>query len=514
MKESMNNPNEIKQEDNSEEEVVFEEVVENSKNKIIVKENFGGQPRTKEFYEKMRSYGEGILSNEEIYKKREEIETRLEEIVKDHDNAFINKKEQEKLEKELGKLDIKMKKRQDGDEEKFFSLKKERKGVGEEKKGVHGQENSTKKDEEEEIAEITSEKTLEENEEILTKSREALAREYAGLEEKKFGYFGDTRVSDPEYAQKIALIEDSHRNNLKKYRRSLLMKSGKREDVENIFLKTVANEASKLYDLKQQIRLENNKGNKVEQMKRGIKKTIEFYRKMPTKYKLAVSVGLLGSGFVAGAIGGATGGTILASVFVGKGIKKLFGGAVVAVAAEALIQQKQDKGEKKEVLDKFNGESLVPIINKKNVELDKKLFELEGEKHKKKVQRFALAGVAGALVGGGVVGRVLDLGWESHDAHNFYSGSVREDALREVVPETITVKPGDSIWKISENWLNDNGKLEGLNEKQKIYVTDFLKDRLIKGMENPDLIHPGDQIDFKNKFKPEDIDKVIKILQK
>jgi len=107
-----------------------------------------------------------------------------------------------------------------------------------------------------------------------------------------------------------------------------------------------------------------------------------------------------------------------------------------------------------------------------------------------------------------------DLDWESHGAHNF-SEALETPAIEvgiENIPEKIIVKSGDSVWKISENWLEDSGRLNGLNKDQRTYMIDFLKDRLVKGMKNPNLIHPGDRIDFAGKFNVDDLDKARSVL--
>ncbi|NOY35606.1 MAG: hypothetical protein GXP44_01650 [bacterium] len=77
------------------------------------------------------------------------------------------------------------------------------------------------------------------------------------------------------------------------------------------------------------------------------------------------------------------------------------------------------------------------------------------------------------------------------------------------IPKEITVKPGESVWKAAETWLKGNGKLDGLNKEQQTYVIDSLKDKLVKGMQNPDMIKPGEKIGFGNKFSLEDVNKAI-----
>ena len=66
-----------------------------------------------------------------------------------------------------------------------------------------------------------------------------------------------------------------------------------------------------------------------------------------------------------------------------------------------------------------------------------------------------------------------------------------------------------SLWNISEEYLKEGGALDDLNPEQRTYAIDALKDKLAEGMENPDALEVGQEIEFGTKFNPEDIGKFI-----
>ncbi len=560
------------------------------KNNIIVSENLGRGPRTKEFQERMKSYGEGIMSNKEIDerrreiekekiknenldfstpesrekkeklkkrtnkselvrggeikgldKRREQIEKQLEEIENSHIKTPKNREEKEKLENELGKLErkinsTKVEKNQptsveDAIDEPEEILSKQVKNdyYFSEPEDWFNETSVINDKEESSVFDATLEEEIPSKtpEEVLEESREKLAREYSKLKEKTLGVFGSEKVENENDAYKIALIEDEYRNSLKEYRNYLIENnSGNIEDSKNktksLLIKSVALEANRFYDLKTKFRAEAKSDSVFEKVKSIAKKTIDGYRKMPLKYKILTTVGLFGAGVGAGAVGGVVGTTILSGVFVGRGIQKVFGGAATTVGLEAWIQKAQEKEEVKEVLKEFApveyhlGRDIpqheMSTFKRKNVELDKKLFELLSEKKKKEIRRYTLAGAMGALIGTGAVSKAF------HNISEFFRGGsavggglVASESIagNSNIPESIISKPGDSIWKISERWLTENGKLVGLNTEQKTYVIDSLKDKLVKGVNNPDLIKVGQKIDFGDKFKLSDIAKAI-----
>lgn len=414
---------------------------------------------------------------------------------------------------------------------------------------------------------------LSETEKELNNNREALAGEYSQLKEKTLGIFGSERIDNIEDAKRIATIEDKYRESLRAQRLDLFKDNQDNpEKAEQILLDTIVGEATKFYDLKTKIRTERLGNTKVEKMVKSVAKIGNWYKKQPLKVKLAVSGVLLAGGLASGYAVGAAGTALVSGLFVGKLSQRILGGTATAVGLEGLIQRSQKKQESKETLKDFNSKKLTELLTYDNAKLDKKLFDLEGSQKKKLFGRVALAGTAGVLVGSGAVGKALSgmTGWfgmgggaeiglkessvekrpfnfskepfeqdelnglkertlpsevnEFFKAENVPDDSIIEDTKSIVenpesliesvkIPETITIKSGDSIWKVSEKWLEENGKLEGLNEEQKTYVVDSLKDKLVKGMDNPNSLKVGQEIDFGGKFEATEIDEAVNKVQ-
>ena len=410
---------------------------------------------------------------------------------------------------------------------------------------------------------ITKEKGLN-PEEILDEKRSELAREYAQLKEKRLGIFGSERIEDEERARAIASLENDYREALKDYRDDLLDKDPKK--YKEIILKTVAEEAEKFYGLKMDFRYEAKKGSKFEKIKKMAGRAVERYRKIPTKYKLLLSAGLFATGLGAGYVGGAAGWALATGVVSGRWFQRIFGGAAAAVGLEAWMKSSQEKGEEKEVLKKFKTE-LSYLTEQRSAQMDKKLFELEGGKKKKKFRRGALAGTVGVLIMSGMVGKAVKntfgfierttvgekagsvfgkikewLGFGGHadapetpkttaaptgkipsgqgDIHGEGESVVRGTVQISVSPEaasgqiieipgTVKVAEGGSLWNISEEYLKEGGALDDLNPEQRTYAIDALKDKLAAGIENPDALEAGQEIEFGTKFNPEDIGKFI-----
>ncbi len=411
--------------------------------------------------------------------------------------------------------------------------------------------------------------------EVLEESREKLARKYAELKEKKLGLFGSARVDDPEQARETAALENEYRNALKIYRKLRLDENP--NEYKKILLDTVVGEAEKLDDLKLAFRYEEKKDGRFEKIKKMAGGAVERYRKIPTRYKLLLSAGLFATGVGAGYLGGAAGWALATGVVSGRWFQRMFGGAAAAVGLEAGMRVSQEKAEKKEVLKKFEKEVLF-LSEQKSVELDKRLFELEGGKKWNRAKRGALAGTVGVLIMSGLAGRAIKgafgfaehtnlgrkiesilggaekgapevksesffekvKGWlrfggepnaaetagaenippESAHAPSGEAPAVQTPETPTVapeaptsanveIPETMKVVKGDSLWKISQRYLEGKGALEGLSPEQKIYAIDALKDKLAEGMNNPNALQSGQEIGFGDKFTPEDIGKFV-----
>ena len=125
----------------------------------------------------------------------------------------------------------------------------------------------------------------------------------------------------------------------------------------------------------------------------------DWYKKLPVKYKMAVSAGL----FVGGLAGGLVGSTaIVSAAFAGQAALRVLGGSMMTAGAEQLIKRSQEKSAEKKLSKEFGGKFL-EALKSQNEELDNKLFELIKTKESEKTRRFILAGTLGALVGSGAL---------------------------------------------------------------------------------------------------------------
>jgi len=460
----------------------------------------------------------------------------------------------------------------------------------------------------EEETKIEKEKTIEKSaEEILADKRREFAKKELELEKQKLA---GKRIDDPELAQELALIENDYREALKNYRKELLEKAKllpekeREKRIKEILIETTAKEANHLYDLKTDLKLQERSGSKIEKIKNVVKNAVDKYRKMPLRYKLLISAGLLSGGIAAGAIGGATGAALAAGVITGRWFQRVFGGAATAVGLEALIKRSQEKKEEKQVVKEFE-KSILDVLEKNNTQLDNKIFELEKSKKAKAIRRYVLAGTAGVLVGSGLVGKAIRNVFNIIDVHQVETahsasnksgvwqdfkkdyesmtpadqyktqlmgalyektgrmptkeeletifsgqktGAITADELnkiiekmkagvitkeeiekiggfkltQEVIPKAgltniVEVQKGDSIWKIAAKQLEQRfgDKFNSLNEAQKTYVIDAIKDKVAAhpekfGLTDIDQLKVGQKIDFSSIFeKNEELQKIF-----
>ena len=459
----------------------------------------------------------------------------------------------------------------------------------------------------EEETKIEEEKIIEKSaEEILADKRREFAKKELELEKQKLA---GKRIDDPELAQELALIENDYREALKNYRKELLEKAKllpekeREKRIKEILIETTAKEANHLYDLKTDLKLQERSGSKIEKIKNVVKNAVDKYRKMPLRYKLLISAGLLSGGIAAGAIGGATGAALAAGVITGRWFQRVFGGAATAVGLEALIKRSQEKKEEKQVVKEFE-KSILDVLEKNNTQLDNKIFELEKSKKAKAIRRYVLAGTAGVLVGSGLVGKAIRNVFNIIDVHQVETahsasnksgvwqdfkkdyesmtpadqyktqlmgalyektgrmptkeeleifsgqktGAITADELnkiiekmkagvitkeeiekiggfkltQEVIPKAgltniVEVQKGDSIWKIAAKQLEQRfgDKFNSLNEAQKTYVIDAIKDKVAAhpekfGLTDIDQLKVGQKIDFSSIFeKNEELQKIF-----
>lgn len=352
---------------------------------------------------------------------------------------------------------------------------------------------------------------------------------------------------------------------LKEYRQELLRQGSSEQE---IIIKTVVEEANKLYNDKIDTDLDNRSGS---YWKTTTLAAINKYRKLPLKTKLAISGALIGAGVTAAAIGGVMGIALGGAAVTGRYMQRILGGAGTAVALEAAMKKAQDKKEEKATLDILLTDKLDSQIKNDNQALDNQLFELIGNKDKQKLSRYIIAGAAGITTASGLVGKAMHdsgltdkigelLGEGAEKAknfwHSFYQGTphagdhpevfeqsspqlhqeagdniigdttVGNDAdlptaetpdigaavTEKTIDYTATAGQGDSVWKMVEHKLTEvqGNKFTSLDLAKKTYIIDAIKDKIAAnpekfGLHNIDEIKIGQKIDFSEIIKDKDL---------
>lgn len=298
-----------------------------------------------------------------------------------------------------------------------------------------------------------------------------------------------------------------YRDHLKESRLEGLEGEALEKEAKQIILETVAGEANKLYDAKTDIKLEKcEKDSGLEIFGKNIKKIGTWYRKLPLKYKMVLPVALLGTA-VATLAGAVVPSTIITGVFVGSLAQRLLGGAAVGVATEGGWQKIQEREEKTGVEKKFK-DGFLAALEEKNDDFDQKLLEIEGGKKAARVRRIAAGGIVGSFIGGGYIGRAIDW-WRGEAPIPEVTAPVSE-----IPPVEAIVQPGDSVWSITEDQLQEKGYFDGLKGSadeilaKKTYLIDAIKDKIAAnpnefgiGSGNADKIFPGDKLDLTSIFK-------------
>jgi len=244
---------------------------------------------------------------------------------------------------------------------------------------------------------------------------------------KKIEDFGNYKKLRKEYLDvldemRAQMIEEEK----KKRKREIIGKKGEKwlkEETKRITKATVVKEALNLYDTKMRLQTES-KGKKL--LEKGLKcglRAVEWYRRLPIKYKIAFAGILLGGGFVAGALEGAAGVALATGLVVGRLAQRVFGGAALAVGAEAAMHRAQEKKAEEQVLKEF-GNRLAESLKHNNEELDNRLLELAQKKQSEKIRRYVLAGVLGGLITSGLVAKAIRAGidyfWPPNIGPSFY----------------------------------------------------------------------------------------------
>jgi hypothetical protein len=327
---------------------------------------------------------------------------------------------------------------------------------------------------------------------------------------------------------------------------------------KEVAIETTSKEAIKIYLAKHEKEIEAQKplgeGQKWEWLKTKGLETAQWYRKLPFKQKMAYTGLLLGGAAGAGVAMGGTVAAAMAGVSIARWAPRILGGMSTAVGTEAGMKKLQEWRADKKISKEF-GDKFLKSIQEKNEDLDKKLFDMLGGKKKEERVRYAVAAGAGIFVGSGAAARlfagIIPAEWKS--AAGKYLGSLVPEEMKakvieifgsvkgglssgakevgsgkgpisitpempgapRVVPEisgAVTVNKGDSVWKILEKQLESRGHFNDLAgsaeeiKAAKTYMIDALKDKVAAnpkafGIINPDLIKPGQKIDFSRLFE-------------
>lgn len=214
-----------------------------------------------------------------------------------------------------------------------------------------------------------------------------------------------------------------------------------------------------------------NLGPKIEQF---TKTLVEGYKELPTHKKLILAGGLFALASAGAAAGGAAGTAIATAAFTGSLAQRMLGAAGMYMTLDAVLERKAVAGGK------------------------------DGRTEAEKLRHKVLVGTFAALVGSGTLGTAIhnvaemtgiieDSGTPKSETtktskieaakgdlsegvrHN--EQSIPEAPKTSISPEA-TIKLGDTLWKVLGSKLEESGKLAGLNEAQKAYVIDSLKDKL------------------------------------
>jgi len=198
-----------------------------------------------------------------------------------------------------------------------------------------------------------------------------------------------------------------------------------------------------------------------------------------------------------------------------------YGGVIAALCAresellkqEVLQAMEGNKQEKEVLIAKALSESL----DRQTREMDRGV-ELAGEKERKKaLWRWGISGAAGALATAGTVW----LGLRHYKNVKAKAGMTAPEEMAPVVPAeiapedfTITAQKGDSVWtmakKAVENSKTYGEKFKDLDQAQKTYVIDAIKDRVAEnpkgfGLTDVDIVKPGQDIDLSEFFSKEGV---------
>jgi len=207
----------------------------------------------------------------------------------------------------------------------------------------------------------------------------------------------------------------NYRVGLVEKKRTELARAGKSQEeigkemekyAKEVAILTSAKEATEIYNLIQDKKIETAKGNK-EWLKEQTLRAADWYRHQSTRNKLLISGALLGGAVAGGAIGGTVGAVMVGGVTGAQWVRRGLSGLGTAVGLEALINKSQEKAAEKKITKEF-GDNFLGALREKNDALDEKMFDILKGKKKEEVRRYVIAGAAGLVVGSGAVAKAFN----------------------------------------------------------------------------------------------------------
>jgi hypothetical protein len=259
------------------------------------------------------------------------------------------------------------------------------------------------------------------------------------------------------------------------------------------------------------------------------------YTKMPFWKRTLITTGITTGALVAG---GVFGGVAAAAIFGGQRFVRGMISGKVSGLTFGLIKTIGSKR-----IEKWRQEEITNLNKNFNLNLEtinqekefRNIFEKQSQEYEnivkttnKKYRNLTKWALGGAIVTGGATGYGLAMTNIDGPLADYLNpritkglervggGITSETPIVESVENIVEAQKGDSVWEILERQLGENygEDFTSLNEGQRIYIIDALKDRVVEnpesfGLKNIDTIKPGQEINltsiFANKTEIENI---------
>jgi len=200
----------------------------------------------------------------------------------------------------------------------------------------------------------------------------------------------------------------------------------------------------------------------------------ETYNKVPTRYKLLLTAGMVVSGIGSAAIGATT--AVGAIATIGAGLRAVGGAGLFVAIEKGLKIRAEKKGDKRSGVEEFRDTTIAAALS------------------------IVVVGVLPNIISGYVV----EHGLFQKISDFFGIGGAHVEVPVESGEYIQTAKSGDSIWKMAGNIVVE--KFPDLSPEQKTYVIDAIKDRVEKypesyGLTDANNINVGEGVDFGEIFR-------------